>query len=122
MIRLAGGEDLLGSAGVPSRQLGWDEVEGRDPDILLVMPCGYGLDTARADADRFADRLLTAAPRAISEGRAWVVDASSYLNRSGPRVITGVEILAALFHPDRVPPAPPATADVWRPSAAGVSD
>jgi len=115
MIECAGGECLSGEAGRPSRQLAWDDLADLDPDVLLIMPCGYGLDAARADADAHADRLRAVAPRAISEGRAFVVDASAYFNRSGPRFVTGVEILAGLLHP-RFAEAPPSDqAGVWRP-------
>jgi iron complex transport system substrate-binding protein len=103
MIEIAGGSNLLGSTGQRSAQVGWSDLQGLDPDVLLIMPCGYDLEAARNDADRYCDRLHEIAPRAISEGRAFVVDASSYFNRSGPRVVDGVEILAALLHPDRFP-------------------
>lgn len=116
-IERAGGENLLGEAGGHSREAPWSDLEGLDPDVLLIMPCGYGLEASRAEADRVADRLLAIAPRAIEEGRAFVVDGSSYFNRSGPRVVDGVEILAGLFHPDVAAPRPDAAA-VWQPSAA----
>lgn len=101
MIELAGGTNLSGEIGARSTQAEWSDLEGLDPDVLLIMPCGYDLEAARNDADAAADRLLMLAPRAIREGRAYVVDASSYFNRSGPRVVEGVEITAALLHPDR---------------------
>jgi iron complex transport system substrate-binding protein len=101
MVELAGGDNLAGLAGRPSAQVGWEDLEGLDPDVLVIMPCGYGVDAARADADANTDRLARVAPRAIDEGRAWVVDASAYFNRSGPRFVTGVEIVAGLFHPER---------------------
>ena len=103
MIERAGGINLEGTAGARSLQADWDELTGLDPDVLLVMPCGYDLESSRRDADRYADRLAGVAPRAIEEGRVFVVDGSSYLNRSGPRVVDGVEILAALLHPDAFP-------------------
>ena len=115
MIDLAGGRNLIGEAGHPSRETTWEEVEGLDPDALLIMPCGYGLEAARADADLHAERLLRVAPRTIAAGRAWVVDASSYFNRSGPRFVTGVEILGGLLHPDRLPAPDPGHAAVWAP-------
>ncbi len=117
MVERAGAENLAGRAGERSREVGWEELEGLDPDALAVMPCGYGVEAARADADRHADRLRRLAPRAVEEGRAWVVDASSYFNRSGPRVVDGVEILAGLLHPDRLPSPPEAAARRWRPEA-----
>jgi len=103
MVALAGGENLAGSAGERSRQLAWSTVSGLDPDVLLVLPCGYDLARARAEADAHRDRLLALAPRAVRDGRAWVVDGSAYFNRSGPRVVDGIEILARIFHPDIVP-------------------
>lgn len=103
MIALAGGENLAGSAGQRSRQLAWSDVTGLDPDVLLVLPCGYDLARSRAEAGAHRDRLLALAPRAIRDGRAWVVDGSAYFNRSGPRVVEGIEILARILHPGAMP-------------------
>lgn len=118
MVEAAGGDDLAGTPGDPSREVDWDELEGLDPDALLVMPCGYGLEKASREADDFAGRLLDVAPRAVRGGRAWTVDASSYFNRSGPRVVEGVEILAGLLHPERVDAPPPDAARRWTPETA----
>lgn len=115
MVERAGGQDLLGAAGQRSREVSWDDVMGLDPDVLIVMPCGMRLEESRAEADRHAARLVEAAPRATAEGRAYVVDGSSYFNRSGPRVAEGLEILAGLLHPGRVRPPPAEAAAVWRP-------
>ncbi|MCZ0935906.1 MAG: cobalamin-binding protein [Gemmatimonadetes bacterium] len=117
MVELAGGRNLAGEAGRPSREVSWEEIGDLDPDALLLMPCGYGLEAARRDADAHAERLERVAPRAVAEGRTWVVDASSYFNRSGPRFVTGVEILGGLLHPDRLPAPDPAVAAVWSPPA-----
>ena len=106
MIERAGGRSLAGTAGRPSRQVSWDDLAALDPDVLVVMPCGFGLAQARDDAQRHADRLARVAPRAFAGGRAFVVDGSAYFNRSGPRVVDGVEILAALLHPERRPGVP----------------
>jgi iron complex transport system substrate-binding protein len=121
MIELAGGVDLFGSHGKPSRQLAWEDLSGADPDALLIMPCGYGLEQSRADADRYADRLVSVAQRAVESGRAFVVDGSAYFNRSGPRMATGVEILGTLLHPDRFPEYDlSGKADVWQPAASNL--
>jgi iron complex transport system substrate-binding protein len=119
MIELAGGENLVGDAGRASREVGWADLAERDPDVLIVMPCGYGLEAAKRDADAHAERLLSVAPRAIEAGQAFVVNASAYLNRSGPRFVTGVELLAGLLHPDRFGVPAPNTARVWRPPTRG---
>jgi iron complex transport system substrate-binding protein len=114
MIEAAGGDNLMGDAGAHSEQAEWAALEGLDPDVLLLMPCGYGLEASAADADRHAERLALVAPRAIEAGRAYVVDGSAYMNRSGPRVVDGIELLAGLLHPERVAPPPPDRAAVWR--------
>lgn len=113
MIRAAGAECLVGEVGGRSEEAAWEQLEGLDPDALLIMPCGYGLRESRQDADRHRARLEAAAPRAIAEGQAWVVDGSSYFNRSGPRAVRGVEILAGLLHPDRWPAPDPGVAAPW---------
>jgi iron complex transport system substrate-binding protein len=117
-IERAGGDCLRGRVGARSVETGWDALAGLDPDVLVVMPCGYGLEASCGDADAHADRLLEVAPRAVAERRAFVVDGSSYFNRSGPRAVDGVEILAGLLHPDRWP-AREDGAVVWSPT--GVS-
>jgi len=113
MVTAAGGDCLAGRAGEPSRQTEWSELAGLDPDVLVIMPCGYGLDASQRDADAHADRLREIAPRAISQGHAWIVDASAYFNRSGPRVVDGVEILAGILHPDRCAAPLSDRARVW---------
>jgi iron complex transport system substrate-binding protein len=114
MIEIAGGENLAGAAGAHSTEISWDDLRHLDPDVLIIMPCGYDLAATRADAERSADRLLGVAPRAIAAGRAFIVDGSAYFNRSGPRFVTGVEILAGLLHPKLFPAPPADTAAVWR--------
>lgn len=106
MVELAGGRCLAGESGTPSRGVSWPDISSLDPDVLIVMPCGYGIERSRCEAADHAEQLREAAPRAIAAGRAFVVDASSYFNRSGPRAVDGVEILAALLFPDRFPEYP----------------
>jgi iron complex transport system substrate-binding protein len=114
MVALAGGDLLLGRAGERSVEVGWGEVAGLDPDVLLIEPCGYGLEEARDDANAHREALLGIARRAVVAGDAWLLH-SSYFSRSGPRVVEGVEALARLLHPRRFsdPPAPPVAAR-WR--------
>ena len=117
MVTLAGGQDLFGTPARPSRQMTWEALSGADPDVLLIMPCGYGLEQSRRDADRHADWLLAVAQRAVESGRAYVVDGSSYFNRSGPRMATGVEILGTLLHPERFPEIElEGKGELWEPS------
>lgn len=116
MIEAAGGDNLAGETGAHSTEADWSDLEALDPDVLLLMPCGYGLEASHRDADRHSTRLSRLAGRAIGSGRAFVVDGSAYMNRSGPRVVDGVELLAGLLHPDRVAPPTSDRARAWQPA------
>ncbi|CAN5672450.1 cobalamin-binding protein [soil metagenome] len=105
MVEIAGGDLLMGVAGARSEQIEWEGLARLDPDVLLVEPCGYDLRQARHDAERHRERLRAIASRATEAGRAWLLH-SSYFSRSGPRVIAGVETLAALMHPEITTAAP----------------
>ncbi len=101
LIEMAGGEDVLGFAGEPSRQATWEEVAAAQPEIVIVMPCGYDAARALVEAEEFAERL-----RALDADQVVAVNASAYFSRPGPRLIDGLELLAHILHPDRVPQAP----------------
>ena len=115
MIDCACGRSLTGRTGEHSEQLTWDDMTDLDPDVLIVMPCGYDVERSRQDADAHARQLQRVAPRAIAEGRAFVVNGSAYFNRSGPRVVDGIEILAGLLHPGKLPEPPQDAAMPWSP-------
>ena len=96
-----GGEDVLGEAGARSRQIEWSELAARDPDVVVLMPCGFDAERAASEADALRARPEWRALGAVREGRAYAVDGSAYFSRPGPRVIDGVEILASILHPGR---------------------
>ncbi len=93
MIRLAGGHDPLGRPGQDSERVRIDAVLRTGPEVVVVAPCGYRLDQAVTTA-----RTLLPFPG----GRILAVDANAYFARPGPRMAEGIELLAHLFHPDRV--------------------
>jgi iron complex transport system substrate-binding protein len=97
MIELAGGVDIVGTAGAKSPEVTWERLGGLDPDVVLVMPCGYYVDGARAQAEEHHERIA-----ALGASRVIAVDAASTYSRPGPRLVDGTELLAHLFHPDRV--------------------
>lgn len=98
MVEIAGGENLVGAAGAPSVEIPWSRAEGLAPDRLLLLPCGYAMERARADADEARPRLRELASSALDGGGAAVGD-SAWFSRSGPRVVEGIEALAAWLHP-----------------------
>jgi iron complex transport system substrate-binding protein len=100
LIELAGGEDVLGLPGESSRTVSWEELIASRPDVVVVMPCGYDAPRAHAEALAYARQLAD-----LGAQRVLAVDASAYFSRPGLRLITGLELLAHVLHPDRVPQA-----------------
>lgn len=97
LIELAGGEDMLGLPGEPSQTLPWETVAAVEPEIVVVMPCGYGAARAHEEALMHAEQLA-----ALGAQRIVAVNASAYFSRPGPRLIDGLELLAQIFHPERI--------------------
>jgi iron complex transport system substrate-binding protein len=99
MIQLAGGKDVLGRVRTPSFRVHLQDVVEAEPEILLIAPCGY---TAQQGRDEYCSFDLpdqwNAIP-AVRNGRVYALEASSYFSRPGPRLITGIEILAKIFQP-----------------------
>jgi iron complex transport system substrate-binding protein len=110
IVELAGGYNVLGSKDLPSRETAWREVETAQPDIVLVMPCGYSLARAMEELARpgqVRDEWRHACDR---WPHIYVVDAVSYFSRPGPRLVDGVELLAAILHPHLDHPIDPTRA------------
>jgi iron complex transport system substrate-binding protein len=98
MIEYAGGADVLGFAGEHSEQRSWDEIAAVEPDIVIVMPCGYDAEIAHREAEMHRDELA-----ALGAGEVVAVDAAAYFSRPGPRIVDGLELLARILHPERFP-------------------
>jgi iron complex transport system substrate-binding protein len=114
LIELAGGEDVLGFPGEPSRTATWEELEAATPEVVVAMPCGYDAPRAQADAAGHARELGR-----LGANRVVAVDASAYFSRPGPRLIDGLELLAHILHPQQVPDAPAQALPVEVPAIAG---
>jgi len=100
LIDFAGGEDVLGFAGENSEQRSWEEVISSQPDVVVVMPCGYDAQIAYREAEMHRDEL-----RALGAGEVVAVNAAAYFSRPGPRIVDGLELLASIIHPELVPEA-----------------
>ena len=99
MISIAGGEDVAGPSGAKSPEISWEDLADLDPDLVVVMPCGWYVEESRAQAIEHWQRI-----EALGAGRVFAVDAASTYSRPGPRLVDGVELLAHLLHPDLVDP------------------
>ena len=110
MIELAGGIDALARKGGDSVRVSFDAVRDWAPEVLIISPCGAHLEDAAAQAcTLLADTRWLSLP-AVQHGEVFAVDASSYFARPGPRVFDGIEVLAHLIHPERVPNEIPGSA------------
>ena len=97
MIEIASGESVAGAPGQKSPQVGWEDLRGLDPDLVVSMPCGWYLDESCAQALQHGDRL-----GAFGSSRVYAVDGASTFSRPGPRLVDGVELLGHLFHPELI--------------------
>ncbi|HTU13589.1 MAG TPA: ABC transporter substrate-binding protein [Solirubrobacterales bacterium] len=97
MIELAGGTDLVGRAGEKSAETTWEELGELNPDVVVVMPCGYYVDEAREQALAYLERIRSLGPRQV-----FAVDAAASYSRPGPRLVEGVELLGHLLYPELV--------------------
>jgi iron complex transport system substrate-binding protein len=100
LVEIAGGYDALGRKRQPSLQIEWQEVIDTRPDVIVLALCGYNIDRARRDYE-----ILRGFPEfnslpAARRGEIYLVDASAYFARPGPRIVDSLEILAGILYPE----------------------
>jgi iron complex transport system substrate-binding protein len=109
-VTAAGGRDLLGRAGAPACRVDPEEVAAADPEALLLVPCGLGAERAAAEAAGIVEACR--GTRAVRNRWVVALDANACFSRPGPRLVDGVEILAAVLHPEAGLAPPPRGAAV----------
>jgi iron complex transport system substrate-binding protein len=97
-VAAAGGTEVLGTAGAHTDPVGWDAVVAAAPEVLVLAPCGLAPERTLAELPVLATRTGWSSLPAVRAGRVWVVDGPAYVNRPGPRVVRGVEVLAHVLH------------------------
>ena len=100
MVELAGGSNCFGRKDTGSFRLEWSEVIASQPEVIIVMPCGFNVERACQDVPVLAKQEGWATLPAVQQGRIYVIDAGAYTSRSGPRLVQGLEILAEMIHPE----------------------
>jgi iron complex transport system substrate-binding protein len=100
LVEMAGGWNLFGAAGRHSPWMTWEVLREADPDVIVVMPCGFSLDRARREMAPLAAAHGWRDLRAVRGDRVAVTDGHQYFNRPGPRLAESLEILAEILHPD----------------------
>jgi len=99
LIKIAGGENLLSEAGKHSPWINWNEIQKADPDILLILPCGYMIDKTLQEMDVLTRLQGWDQLTAVKKNQIYIVDGHHYFNRPGPRITDSATILAEIFHP-----------------------
>ena len=103
LARAAGGEPVIVETPETFATVDWDTIAAADPDVAIVLPCGYPLAQSRAALASAGVHDRFAALRAVRNGRGFAADGNAYFNRPGPRLAESAELLAAMMHPDRCP-------------------
>lgn len=102
MIEIAGGINLLSEAGKHSAWIEWEEIKQSNPDILLIVPCGYSIKKTLLEMKTLESQPGWDKLNAVQQRSIYILDGNQYFNRPGPRIRDSVEILANIFHPLQV--------------------
>ena len=100
MVELAGGVNCFGDKETGSFPLEWDAVVDSQPEVIILMPCGFDVKRAMQDLPLLTARPGWAELPAVRQNRVYAIDAGAYTSRSGPRLVIGLEIMAEMLHPD----------------------
>ena len=101
MIEYSGGINMITKKGEHSRKIGIEEIENADPDVLILMPCGFDVQRTISEYEKYlSNNSRWNQLRVVKERKVFAVDANSFFSKPSIRVVTGIEILAKILHPD----------------------
>jgi iron complex transport system substrate-binding protein len=100
MAEIAGGRDALGLAGRDSRRIPWESVVAFDPEVIILMPCGFDARRATADIPLLSKNEGWRSIAAVRAGQVFATDGSAYYSRPGPRLVDGLELMSKMIHPE----------------------
>jgi len=99
IIARAGGRDVLGQSEKPSRRSTWGEIAATDPDLILLLPCGYGLQETAEQGRALLHQIEYSNLRAVRNGAVWATDATRLFSRCTPHSVRTVKVVAGILHP-----------------------
>jgi iron complex transport system substrate-binding protein len=99
LIEIAGGKSLLSVKGKHSPYISWESLAEADPDVIVIMPCGFDLKRTEQESKVLTQHPKWGSLKAVQNGKVFIVDGNAYFNRPGPRLVDSAEILAEIFHP-----------------------
>lgn len=100
LVEKAGGENLFGEAGKHSPWMTWEALAAADPDVILVLPCGFDIPRIAVEMGPLVQRPGWPVLKAVREGQVYLAEGNQYFNRPGPRLAESLEILAEILHPE----------------------
>jgi iron complex transport system substrate-binding protein len=100
LVDMAGGVPLFGEAGKHSPKMTWEQLVDHDPDVIVVLPCGWDIAKSRQEIDVLSSKPEWPRLKAVREKRVFLTDGNQFFNRPGPRLVESLEILAELLHPE----------------------
>ncbi len=100
MVEIAGGKDALGLAGQDSRKIPWGNVVAYDPEVIVLMPCGFDAERAARDVRLLAKNRGWRSIAAVRRGVVFATNGSAYYSRPGPRLVDGLELMSKMIHPE----------------------
>ena len=112
LIELAGGRQTWAVAGRHSTYTAWEDVRSADPEVIIVMPCGFDLSRTLREAASLSELPGWSELSAVRAGQVFAVDGNALFNRSGPRLVDSLELLAALVKPEIH--GTPSASDLWQ--------
>jgi len=99
LVSIAGGSPVLAEAGKHSPFVQWSDIQQADPDIILVMPCGFSIERSMKEIHLLLGQPGFSDLTAIKNNRLYIADGNQYFNRPGPRIVDSIEILAEIINP-----------------------
>jgi iron complex transport system substrate-binding protein len=99
LVEMAGGVNLFGKAGQHSPWMSWEQLCDSDPEVIVVLPCGFEIARSRREMPALTERPEWPHLRAVRDRRVFLTDGNQYFNRPGPRLVESLEVLAELLHP-----------------------
>lgn len=100
LVEMAGGVLLFGVAGKHSPHLRWQLLVEQDPEVIILLPCGWDIDRTRQEMPRLTRLPEWPRLRAVRQQQVYLTDGNQYFNRPGPRLVESLEILAQILHPE----------------------
>ncbi len=104
LVDWAGGVDVFGNSGSRSHYLTWEDLLREDPDIIILMPCGFSMSRTKEELPVLTRHPQWGTLAAVQNQRVFLTDGNQYFNRPGPRIVESLRILAEIFHPEKLAP------------------